>query len=125
MQIHRVQHRATKIMLFEKVTEAQHRRFIRRRSHAEVHTHKPPQRRRLVERLLHAGIRQVEPLLQMEGIAWRWQSVDRAMGKAPLAKQCVGANPTDREKTTANAACWSTRVESRCRSPSAEPTRMM
>ena len=35
---------------------------------------------------------------EMEGIAWRWQSVDGAMGKAPLAQQCVGPNPTDRGK---------------------------
>lgn len=34
----------------------------------------------------------------MEGIAWEWQSVDGALGKAPLAIQCVGANPTDRGK---------------------------
>ena len=40
---------------------------------------------------------------EMEGIAWRWQSIDGAMGKAPLAKQCVGANPTDRGKKWAQA----------------------
>ena len=34
----------------------------------------------------------------MEGIAWRWQSVDVAAGKAPLARECVGANSTDRGK---------------------------
>jgi transposase len=34
----------------------------------------------------------------LEGIAWRWQSVDGAMMKAPLAQQSVGANPTDRGK---------------------------
>lgn len=34
----------------------------------------------------------------MEGIAWDWQSVDGAMLKAPLALECVGANPTDRGK---------------------------
>lgn len=33
-----------------------------------------------------------------EGIAWRWQSIDGAMMKAPTAQQSVGANPTDREK---------------------------
>ena len=31
----------------------------------------------------------------MEGIAWRWQSIDGAMMKAPLAQQAVGPNPTD------------------------------
>ena len=34
----------------------------------------------------------------MEGIAWNWQSIDGAMGKAPLAVECVGPNPTDRGK---------------------------
>ncbi len=48
---------------------------------------------------------------------------DGAMGKAPLATECVGRNPTDRgKKRAANAACWSTAVESRgCQSPSAAP----
>jgi len=32
----------------------------------------------------------------MEGIAWRWQSIDGALVKAPLAQESVGANPTDR-----------------------------
>lgn len=35
---------------------------------------------------------------EMEGIAWRWQSVDGALLKAPLAQEAVGANPTDRGK---------------------------
>jgi transposase len=35
---------------------------------------------------------------EMEGIAWNWQSIDGAMGKAPLATECVGPNPTDRGK---------------------------
>ena len=35
---------------------------------------------------------------QMEGIAWRWQSVDAAMFKAPMAQESVGPNPTDRGK---------------------------
>ena len=34
----------------------------------------------------------------MEGIAWEWQSIDGATGKAPLAIECVGPNPTDRGK---------------------------
>jgi hypothetical protein len=32
----------------------------------------------------------------MHGIAWQWQSADGAMGKTPLATECVGRNPTDR-----------------------------
>ena len=39
----------------------------------------------------------------MEGIAWEWQSIDGATGKAPLAIECVGANPTDRGKKGAQA----------------------
>jgi len=39
----------------------------------------------------------------MEGIAWRWQSVDGATGKAPLARECVGPNSTDRGKKWAQA----------------------
>ena len=35
---------------------------------------------------------------EMEGIAWRWQSIDGAMMKAPLAQETVGPNPTDRGK---------------------------
>jgi transposase len=34
----------------------------------------------------------------MQGIGWEWQSIDGAMGKAPLGQECVGANPTDRGK---------------------------
>ena len=35
---------------------------------------------------------------EMEGIAWKLQSVDGAMIKGPLAREAVGRNPTDREK---------------------------
>src|ERR1700694_3635918 len=31
---------------------------------------------------------------EMETIAWDWQSIDGALVKAPLAIECVGANPT-------------------------------
>jgi transposase len=34
----------------------------------------------------------------MHGIAWQWQCIDGAVHKAPLAVECVGANPTDRGK---------------------------
>jgi transposase len=33
---------------------------------------------------------------EFQGIAWRWQSIDGAMMKAPLAQQNVGSNPTNR-----------------------------
>ena len=39
----------------------------------------------------------------MEGIAWEWQSIDGATGKAPLAIECVGPNPTDRGEKWAQA----------------------
>ena len=35
---------------------------------------------------------------EMEGIAWEWQSIDGSMMKAPLARESVGPNPTDRGK---------------------------
>jgi transposase len=41
---------------------------------------------------------------EMEGIAWRWQSVDGAMMKAPLAQEAVGPNPTDRGKKREQAS---------------------
>lgn len=47
------------------------------------------------QRLWRAGLAEYD---DMEGIAWRWQSVDGAMVKAPLAQESVGANPTDRGK---------------------------
>ena len=30
---------------------------------------------------------------ELEGIAWRWQSIDGSMLKAPMAQQSVGPNP--------------------------------
>ena len=47
------------------------------------------------EALWKAGLAEYD---DMEGIAWRWQSIDGAMIKAPLAQEAVGPNPTDREK---------------------------
>ena len=34
----------------------------------------------------------------MEGISWKWPSIDGATVKAPLAQETVGPNPTDRGK---------------------------
>ena len=45
------------------------------------------------EALWKAGLAEYD---DMQGIAWRWQSIDAAMMKAPLAQEAVGANPTDR-----------------------------
>lgn len=47
------------------------------------------------EKLWKAGLAEYDDL---EGIAWRWQSIDGAMMKAPLAQEAVGPNPTDRGK---------------------------
>jgi transposase len=49
-------------------------------------------------RLWQAGLAEYDG---MQGIAWEWQSIDGAMGKAPLARECVGSNPTDRGKKRA------------------------
>lgn len=46
-------------------------------------------------RLWQAGLAEYD---EMEGIAWKWQSADGATGKAPLAQQGAGPNPTDRGK---------------------------
>lgn len=47
------------------------------------------------EALWKAGLAEYD---DFEGIAWRWQSIDGAMMKAPLAQETVGPNPTDRGK---------------------------
>ena len=47
----------------------------------------------LFEALWKAGLPEND---DREGIAWRWQSIDGAMMKAPLAQSSVGPNPTDR-----------------------------
>lgn len=56
----------------------------------------------------------------MEGIAWRWQSIDGAMNKAPLAREATGSNPTDRGKKreqtpSSGRRAWSPAVDSRNR----------
>jgi len=45
--------------------------------------------------LWRAGLAEYDDLA---GIAWEWLSVDGSQGKAPLAQEAVGANPTDRGK---------------------------
>ncbi len=68
--------------------------------------------------LWQAGLAEYD---EMEGIAWRWQSVDGALMKAPMALESVGPNPTDRGKKwkQANAArrrSWRPAVAHRHRS---------
>jgi len=60
---------------------------------------------------------------EMEGIAWRWKSIDEAMIKAPLARETVGPNLTDRGKKWKQASAgggrpWSPAIDRRDRSPS-------
>ena len=69
-------------------------------------------------KLWQAGLAEYD---EMEGISWRWQSIDGAMGKAPLAQECVGSNPTDRGKKRTQAQpagrrTWSPAVNRRQRS---------
>ena len=42
---------------------------------------------------------------ELRGILWDWQSIDGAMTKAPLARESVGPNPTDRGKNGDQATC--------------------
>ena len=61
---------------------------------------------------------------ELEGIAWSWQSIDGAMVKAPLAREAVGPNPTDRgkkwdETQLARRRPWNPAVASRERCQSA------
>jgi len=71
--------------------------------------------------LWQAGLAEYD---EMEGIAWRWQSVDGSLLKAPLARESVGRNPTDRGKKWKQAAppgrrAWGPAVDLRHRSQSA------
>ena len=57
---------------------------------------------------------------EMEGIAWKWQSIDGATVSAPLAKEDVVRNPTDRGKkweqaTYTGGRAWSPVINSRNR----------
>jgi transposase len=72
------------------------------------------------EALWKAGLAEYDDL---EGIAWRWQSIDGAMMKAPLAQEAVGPNPTDRGKkgkqaSPAGGRSWRPAVDHRDRRPS-------
>ena len=73
------------------------------------------------EKLWKAGLAEYDDL---QGIAWRWQSIDGAMMKAPLAQESVGPNPTDRGKKwkqapSAGGRAWRPVVDHRDRSQSA------
>ena len=71
--------------------------------------------------LWRAGLAEYD---EMEGIAWKWQSIDGAMIKAPLAQEAVGPNPTDRGKKGEQSPCagrraWRPAVADRHRSQQA------
>lgn len=73
------------------------------------------------EKLWKVGLAEYD---EMEGIAWRWQSIDGSMFKAPLAQEEVGPNPTDRGKKRQQASpagrrAWRPVVDRRDRRPSA------
>ncbi len=63
MEVHRIQHHAAQIMLFEQVPEPADSHLIRRRRSPKVHPNEPLQHRRFIQSFLHARVRQVEPLL--------------------------------------------------------------
>jgi transposase len=72
----------------------------------------------LFEGIWEAGLAQYDDL---QGIAWRWQSIDGATMKAPMAQQAVGPNPTDRGKkrqqtASASRCAWRPVVDHRHRS---------
>jgi len=70
-------------------------------SASAVHAHfQRWQREGFFLKIWRAGLAEYD---EMEGIAWRWQSVDGAMSKAPLARECVGPNPTEGGKKWAQA----------------------
>ena len=77
-------------------------------SASAVHKHfQHWQRAGFFHNLWRAGLAEYD---EMEGIAWDWQSIDGAMGKAPLAQECVGPNPTDRGKKWAQTKFVSRRA---------------
>ena len=60
---------------------------------------------------------------ELEGIAWMWQAADGVMVKAPLGRESVGPNPTDRGKKRNQAPppgrrAWRPAVDRRQRGPS-------
>lgn len=67
--------------------------------------------------LWRAGLAEYD---ELEGIAWKWQSIDGSANKAPLAQEAVGPNPTDRGKkrkqtTSAGGRAWRPAVVDRNR----------
>ena len=64
MQVHRPQNLFSQVVLFQQVPELAHRGLVRHRLRSQINPHKLAQRRRVVQRLFHRRVRQIEPLLQ-------------------------------------------------------------
>src|SRR6266436_2092869 len=64
MPLHLVERLPAQIVLLEQMAEAAHRRLIRHRFAAEIDADKIAHCPRIVERLFHRRVRQVEPLLE-------------------------------------------------------------
>ena len=65
-------------------------------------TFKNGEKRVFFEKIWALGLEKYD---ELEGIGWEWQSVDGCMVKAPLAREAVGRNPTDRGKNGHKKAC--------------------
>jgi hypothetical protein len=63
MHVHSLQHQTPQIVLLQQMAEAADGGLVRRRCRPEIHANESPKRRRLVQRLFHTGILQIEPLL--------------------------------------------------------------
>src|ERR1019366_7940266 len=64
MQVHRPQNLFSQIVLFQQVPELTHRSLVRHRLGSQINSHELAQGRRVIQRLFHRRICQVEPLLQ-------------------------------------------------------------
>src|SRR6516165_5296852 len=64
MSMYLIEKLPTQIVLFEQMAEATHRGLVRHRFATQIDADKTPHRQRIIERLLHRRVRQIEPLLQ-------------------------------------------------------------
>ena len=66
--VHRVQHRPAQLVLLQQVTEPEDGALVRRRRAPQIDSHKVPQHRRFIQRILRPRIAQVEPLNVSESV---------------------------------------------------------
>jgi len=64
MPLHLVEQLLAQMVRLEQVPKAAHRRLVGHRLAAEIDVDKAPHCRRIVKRLFHRRVRQIEPLLQ-------------------------------------------------------------